>query len=627
MAKLTKIALGGVLIPLLVVAVLVLVDDPAPVSAYPADDVDERLDVLNQMHKLSRLTWGVRYDALRADGDLNWVDWSQDGCSAPNLSFFTDHWNGVFALGCLRHDMTWRTLAFIDGDDGGDGRVWNERNRWIADEQFEEDNEDSCDYYHPLLELGTSLLKCDTWEGVYYTAIRGLSGYNINLSDAEEDSVDDDDEFIEYPARGRVNCRPTLSRCLPMVYMTLDDKPFAPQNIPYIKTGKEVELEVVRAHLQYKRGAPTTSGLGTRKPYGEWRNNGELTMEVEWPVRASTTEGGVSCTSADRTDQTLYLDSETYRPTHNRWDEEARDTTVYIKVCADLDEDDADEELVRFYPRQTRYQYKTRNSYKAHDQDGGQVRHYQNIVADECHAIKVEPPVEIRGSLLETDCLSTRTHGGYADYFQFYVGKWQDVWVDMWRDGGDYLNPYLYVLEGTSLSGREVDHDDDSHGSTYRGAHIARTLARGTYTVVATNSGEGRLRTGDYRLQIREEGQCISNPFLLSNEIEGEWDRHDCEAKQRAYAYADYYTFHVVGNNDDRVTIDLDSDIRAYMYLIDGDDPSSTSYLDLDSGGGRGREDARIKETLDPGEYTIAVVTYYRWGEGDYTLEISGLDR
>ena len=43
-----------------------------------------------------------------------------------------------FYYGCLRHDFMWRTMAVLDQ---ATGRVWNERNRYVADQMFLTDHQ------------------------------------------------------------------------------------------------------------------------------------------------------------------------------------------------------------------------------------------------------------------------------------------------------------------------------------------------------------------------------------------------------------------------------------------------------------------------------------------------------
>ena len=115
---------------------------PPPTSV--PDYTEDRLAAMNAIHDLPHATRETYYGYLRKSGDLAWVDWSQDACSTPPVTM--EIWDDDFQFGCLRHDMTWRTLPIIDE---GTGRIWNERNRWIADARFEDDNNEACDADFP----------------------------------------------------------------------------------------------------------------------------------------------------------------------------------------------------------------------------------------------------------------------------------------------------------------------------------------------------------------------------------------------------------------------------------------------------------------------------------------------
>ena len=540
-----------------------------------------------------------QYGYLRRDGRYYWMDWSQDGCSIPVPS----SWTTLFLPGCLRHDLAWRTLPVIDDDTG---RVWNERNRQIADDKFLEDNRDSCS---DLSSSGSRPL-C---RGAAWLAYQGVrTTYDGSLTDAEEDSVDDYPEFIKYPRTGSVNCAPTTGRCLPVHFLTLDGRPFVPQNIPYIKTSKTVDLEVERAHLMYEEGPPARP-RHARTPYGEWRNIPELIVGVEYPVWGSF-RGAVGCPS--RGTKELAADSFDYRSSKDDKDQEWRDTDMQIKLCRDTRSSEEDDILIELKPRQARYKYNVTDPYH---QNGGRVRHYENIVSDSCQSITVSEPYEITGSLLGTDCRSTRTHGGYADFFSFHVSSTDDYVIDLMKTG-ESIDPYLYLVSGTSISGAETEHDDD--GGDGRNSRIEEELDRGWYTVIATNYGRGRTDIGDYRLRIRAEDDCPTQPFP-GNEIDAQWTDEDCENGRRSGAYFDFYTFEVEGILSRSVRIDLDSDKDTYLFLISGDSAAGTSYLEKDDDDGPG-SDARITRRLSPGKYTIGATTYYGERTGDYTLEVSG---
>lgn len=101
------------------------------------------------------------------------------------------------------------------------------------------------------------------------------------------------------------------------------------------------------------------------------------------------------------------------------------------------------------------------------------------------------------------------------------------------------------------------------------------------------------------------------------------WNTDDCKSTRRSGAYADYYTFH--SPVDRGVKIDVESSVDSYLYLIEGAYNGGTASLDDDDNGGDDTDDARIKATLTPGTYTVAVTTRSADRTGSYTLKIQDL--
>ena len=101
----------------------------------------------------------------------------------------------------------------------------------------------------------------------------------------------------------------------------------------------------------------------------------------------------------------------------------------------------------------------------------------------------------------------------------------------------------------------------------------------------------------------------------------GSWSSSDCTSPNMTNPghYTDYYTFTLSQRME--VTIDLDSSIDNFLYLLSGSDATgSVIAYDDDSGSGY---DARIIDTLSAGTYTIGATTVSSRATGDYTLYIS----
>lgn len=219
-------------------------DGAGAVNIMPTDTQDK----LNILHGLTRVKWQADYDTLRMDPQYNFVDWSQDNCSSP--WYVPGIYDGVFEYGCLRHDMMWRTLPVTDA---GTGKVWNERNRLAADRKFRSDNYDACNTRYPIDFYPYTWSDCYIAGGGYYEAVRRHK-YDHSHNTAESSSVNRFPWFVVYPpGTTTVTCHPSPAsgRCLPVHYIAVSDRPFSPQNLPYIETGKVVEAQVLRAHLQY----------------------------------------------------------------------------------------------------------------------------------------------------------------------------------------------------------------------------------------------------------------------------------------------------------------------------------------------------------------------------------------
>ena len=169
---------------LLIVAVLlaVVVLDGAAVHAQST--TPDRLAQLNILKGKSVADWQTQYDSLRRGALYNWVDWSQDWCSSP---LPVTPYIGTFTPGCLRHDMMWRTLPIVDA---GTGRVWNERNRLAADNQFKNDMYASCRAGYPPNSQDPRVRA--QYTASTFAADRGYGGVRN-----AEDKYDDSDNPLE----------------------------------------------------------------------------------------------------------------------------------------------------------------------------------------------------------------------------------------------------------------------------------------------------------------------------------------------------------------------------------------------------------------------------------------------
>ena len=293
---------------LLIIAVALLATLAVDGTAHAQATVPSNsLDQLNTLKGKTIAEWSDQYDSLRKQVKYNWVDWSQDKCSSPvPLTPFL----GTFTPGCLRHDMMWRTLPIADA---GTGKIWNERNRLAADNQFQSDLRTSCrtTYTYEWWEIQRKAQydACIVAADKAYGGVRNAEDkYDDTDNPSETSSVRINPAFANYPV-GPVNCALSGSRCLPVHYITLNGRPLSPQNIPYIATDKTVALQVVRGRLQSPLGAPSREGLSYFNQVGDPKNTGELLLRVNYPLRVSTSSTVACPASRSGLPQRLDIDS------------------------------------------------------------------------------------------------------------------------------------------------------------------------------------------------------------------------------------------------------------------------------------------------------------------------------
>ena len=117
--------------------------------------------------------------------------------------------------------------------------------------------------------------------------------------------------------------------------------------------------------------------------------------------------------------------------------------------------------------------------------------------------------------------------------------------------------------------------------------------------------------------------------------VSGEWT-DNCESAHKPGHYARYYTFTLSEESD--VTITLESDKDAYLYLLSGagkdgdvahenDDHATLVNTEecADSSGLGNTDSCTTKSALAPGTYTIEATTYEAATTGEFTLTVSGL--
>ena len=106
-----------------------------------------------------------------------------------------------------------------------------------------------------------------------------------------------------------------------------------------------------------------------------------------------------------------------------------------------------------------------------------------------------------------------------------------------------------------------------------------------------------------------------------SGDTTGQW-ADTCPAYSDGDKYSRYYTFRL--EQSANVTIKLKSTINGYLYLRHGYNSRDGAALYEDDDGGAGTN-AKIRETLAAGTYTIEATTQAAQQSGDFTLSVNGV--
>ena len=223
-----------------------------------------------------------------------------------------------------------------------------------------------------------------------------------------------------------------------------------------------------------------------------------------------------------------------------------------------------------------------------------------------------------------TRCESGTRDGSYARFYTFTLdaGQRVDISLSSYYSSG-FLDPYLYLREGTARAGAHIDRNDDSGGS--RNSFIRRTLPAGTYTVEATTYSRRQGGGRPFSLTIGIKADCAITAALgaLTAAVPstGAW-ASDCESAARHGRYARYYTFSL--SSAAFVEIDLQSAAaNPYLYLRAGDGTQAGKLIASDNDGGDGTS-ARIARRLSAGAtYTIEATTVDAAKSGAFTLKLT----
>ncbi len=169
-----------------------------------------------------------------------------------------------FYYGCLRHDFMWRTMAVLNQ---ATGRVWNERNRYVADQMFLTDHQVYCALDYLDNSNGATNAICQAAADFYHLGVRTGAGFRENLADSERNSVTygHDDYVSGLVLAPAANCGLRSNRCLPINYLEYEGKPLVPKGLASIPQGVVLEMQLVRANQYAVEGAANSTALLARR--------------------------------------------------------------------------------------------------------------------------------------------------------------------------------------------------------------------------------------------------------------------------------------------------------------------------------------------------------------------------
>ncbi|MCY3952273.1 MAG: pre-peptidase C-terminal domain-containing protein [bacterium] len=213
----------------------------------------------------------------------------------------------------------------------------------------------------------------------------------------------------------------------------------------------------------------------------------------------------------------------------------------------------------------------------------------------------------------------------YARRYRLDVRDAGEVTIEL----SSQTDTYLYLLDA---QGDVIVEDDDGGSGT--DSRIVRDLSVGRYLVEATTYRAGA--SGSFTLGVRvarsasppsppppssqgsdsSSGCGVVSLGAVGGSVSrgGAWTA-DCESSQRSGRFARVFGFTLGAERE--VTVDLESSVDAYLYLLDG----QGRVVDEDDDGGSGLN-SRITRTLAAGTYRVEATTYSSGASGSFTLGV-----
>ena len=270
----------------------------------------------------------------------------------------------------------WRTMAVLDQ---ATGRVWNERNRYVADRRFLLDHQVHCALDFLNTADGVAHAKCRTWANTYYKGIRELAGFRTNLTDPERNSVTygHDDYVSGLVLAPAANCGLRSNRCLPINYLEYEGKPLVPKGLASIPQGVVLEMQLVRANQYAVKGPPVNRIIINPLDDG-WRKTGEIKLSARAPFMVGKTADLDWAAGAS-----VYVSSGEYPIPATGGitpppDTQLKRTPLFVKACLATTDTQEPEPQLEMHPVEARRELGITGFVP---QAGDRVRHYQDINA------------------------------------------------------------------------------------------------------------------------------------------------------------------------------------------------------------------------------------------------------
>ena len=230
----------------------------------------------------------------------------------------------------------------------------------------------------------------------------------------------------------------------------------------------------------------------------------------------------------------------------------------------------------------------------------------------------------------DATCLSeVEAPGGAGDrcarFYTFSIDELRYLSLDL----SSSVDTYLYLRERHGKGGSTLHfHDDIAQSGANTDSRLTVSLPAGDYTIEATTYAP--QASGEFTLTIHGVGEDQSDFCVASvdadNTIEAAWDSNCLSEKAAEHGtgdrYARFYIFTLDAAAD--VTITLESDEDAYLYLLNGHGKNGTILHEADDIQSGLDTDSELSENLQAGDYTIEATTYNAQASGDFTLTISG---